>query len=159
MLALCYRYTGNKEDAEEIFQQSFYLIYKNIGQLKDPKAISGWIKRIFVNTSIHYLQDRRKNYMTKNIDEVINYDNHINDAISDLELGELRKLIQELPNGRREIFNMFVIEGYSHQEIAEKLNISIGTSKSQLFDARKMLIEALHRIATFEDNAIQKKIG
>ena len=140
MYSVCLRYAKNKESAQDIFQEGFYLIYKNIHQLRNPAALSGWVKSIFINSAIEYF---RKNKKVKFIEETnTSYQNGIdnwNDAISNLSLDEITQLIQELPTGCQTVFNMYVIDGYSHKEIAEALNISAGTSKSQLFDARKIL--------------------
>jgi len=141
MLSLCYRYARSKDDAEDIFQKGFYLVYKNIGQLKDPLALRGWVKRIFVNAALQHNQQKQTLYPLNDCEgeEMAG----VNDALSNLETAELTKLIQALPRRCREVFNMYVVEGYSHKEIAEAMNISVGTSKSQLHDARKTLQEAV----------------
>lgn len=155
MLSLCYRYATNKEDAEEIFQQSFYLIYKNIGQLKNPDALSGWIKQVFVNTALQFVNQKRKVYILESWHENEIALDEVNKAISSMELDQLTSLIQKLPNGCREVFNLYVIEGYTHKEIAVKMGISVGTSKSQLHDARKILMNAIVR----NERILAKKIS
>jgi len=140
MFSVCLRYTKNKEDAEDVFQQAFFLIYKNLFQLKDVEALSGWIKRIVVNEAIDFT--KRKYYLrvVEPMDASLNLlPDNAEDVLSQMSTDELTNLIQQLPTGCREVFNMYVIDGFSHKEISEKLNISIGTSKSQLFDARKIL--------------------
>ncbi|PIQ15440.1 MAG: RNA polymerase subunit sigma-70 [Flavobacteriales bacterium CG18_big_fil_WC_8_21_14_2_50_32_9] len=140
MFSICLRYTKNQEDAEDVFQQAFFLIYKNLFQLKDVEALSGWIKRIVVNEAIEFT--KRKYYLrvVEPMDASLNLlPDNAEGVLSQMSTDELTNLIQQLPTGCREVFNMYVIDGFSHKEISEKLNISIGTSKSQLFDARKIL--------------------
>ena len=140
MYSVCLRYVKNQTDAEDVFQQGFYLVYKNLHQLKNVEALSGWIKRIFVNVAIEH---NRKKYQLRIVESPELESNHkhvgINDAVDFLATEELTTIIQRLPTGCREVFNLYVIDGYSHKEIAEQMQISIGTSKSQLFDARKIL--------------------
>jgi len=134
------RYAKNKEDADDIFQQGFYLVYKNIGQIRDAKAMSGWIKRIFVNTALEsYNKKKRVSLVEDNQLDTNENLNSWNEAISNLGAEEITNLIQKLPNACRTVFNMYVIDNMSHKEIAKKLSISEGTSKSNLHDARKIL--------------------
>jgi len=140
MYGVCLRYAKNRDDADDIFQQGFYLVYKNIDQLKNNDALSGWIKRIFVNAAIEF--NRKINQMIVIEDnEMPLRDNliDINQALSNLAVDELTKLIQQLPNESRKVFNLYMIEGLSHKEIAEKLNVSESTSKSQLHYAKNIL--------------------
>ncbi len=140
MYSICLRYSRDKEDADDIFQQAFYLVYKNLEQLKNTNALSGWIKTIFVNTALKHISNTKLSRHS-DIDEIGG--DHItedwNHALSNLGTDELTNLIQQLPSGSRTVFNMYIIDGFSHKEISLKLNISIGTSKSQLHDARKWL--------------------
>lgn len=140
MFSVCLRYAQNKEEAEDIFQQGFYLVYKNINQLKNVDALSGWIKRIFVNVA---LENNRKIGFLKVIEDmdIVAHTSliEVNEALDHLATEELTALIQQLPTGCRKVFNLYVVEGFSHQEIAEEMKISIGTSKSQLHDARTLL--------------------
>jgi len=140
MYSISLRYGRSREDADDIFQQSFYLVYKNLGQLKDTKALSGWIKTIFINTAIDH--NRKTDYTLSNTEDRldgIERGYYSNDALSTMETEEIILLIQQLPTAYRKVFNMYVIDGFSHKEIAEKLSISEGTSKSNLYDARRIL--------------------
>ncbi len=134
------RYAKNRTDADDIFQQGFYLVYKNIGQLKDYRALSGWIKRIFVNAAIEF---NRRTYQMRVVSEeelVINESVvDVNQALSNLAVDELTKLIQQLPKESRKVFNLYMVEDLSHKEIAKKLKISLSTSKSQLHYAKNLL--------------------
>ena len=124
MFSVCLRYTQNREEAEDVFQQGFYLVYKNINQLKNVDALSGWIKRIFVNVALE--NNRKTSYLRVVEDINIISDKNltgVNDALDHLATEELTKLIQKLPAGCRKVFNLYVIEGFSHQEIAEKMEI------------------------------------
>ena len=143
MYSVCMRYANSKDDANDIFQQAFYLIYKNLNQVKNPKALSGWVKRIFVNTALEVIKKNARFSNLDNIESLVDSNENLNFAIQNIRIEELAGLIQQLPEGTRMVFNLYVIEGYSHKEIAKDLDISVGTSKSQLFDARKKLKEAL----------------
>ena len=140
MFSICLRYANNNRDAEDIFQEGFYKIYQNIGQVKNAEALSGWIRKIFVNVALEY---NRKGHSLRVVvdNDVIEKSNEttFNTAIDDLSFEELTTLIQSLPSGCKMVFNMYAVDGYSHQEIADELCISIGTSKSQLFAARQLL--------------------
>lgn len=140
MYTVCMRYARSKEDADDIFNQSFLNIYEKLYQLKNPKALAGWVKSACVNTSLEYA---RKNYKVQDITESINeekdWDTAMNQAVSKMALADLTRLIQQLPEQYKRVFNLYIVDGYSHKEIAEKLEISIGTSKSNLHDARKLL--------------------
>lgn len=139
MYSVCLRYVKNNTDADDVFQQGFMLVYKNIGQLKNVEALSGWIKRIFVNVAIEHNRKKNQLRVVENIETEPISTTDVNNAISQMAVNEITDLIQKLPTGCRSVFNLYVIDGFSHKEIADKLGISVGTSKSQLFDARKIL--------------------
>lgn len=142
MLSVCYRYANTSEDAKDIFQQAFTSVFEKIDQLRDPLSVSGWIKRIVVNTALAYYKNNQI-FAVDAIDDF--HENFVdsNDPLSQIKTDELLNLIQQLPNGCRKVFNMYAIEGYKHKEIAEELKISVGTSKSQLYDARMLLKAAI----------------
>ena len=146
MYSICMRYTQCPDRANDVFQESFYRIYKNIHQLKNVDALSGWIKSIFINTAIEYLKTKPI-HSEKVEHQASDLSLNWNEAISNLSIEEITKVIQELPVGCQTVFNMYVIDGYSHKEIAESMQISVGTSKSQLHDARTILKRKLaHRL-------------
>src|SRR5690554_1459286 len=140
MYSLSFRYARSKDDANDIFQQAFLHVYKNLNQLRNPNALSGWIKSIFINTALDYC---KKNYNSHviSIEDCANngVPNNLNKAVSNIEMGELRAIIQQLPEQYKNVFNLYVIDGFSHKEISVKLSLSIGTSKSHLFHARRLL--------------------
>ena len=140
MLGLCNRYARNSADAEDILQDAFIKIFDKIHQFKFEGSFEGWIRRIMVNTAL-------KKYTLRRYEkEISGYE--ISDrgeigqepaAYTHLNRKELLALINSLPDGYRMIFNLYVIEGYQHEEIAEMLGIQPGTSRSQLVKARLML--------------------
>lgn len=139
MYGICLRYTGNKADAEDVLQDGFVKIYLNISRFRNEGSFEGWMKRIMVNTALCFLRLKTKNQfitLEKEIPDIIEEDENIDYGIPP---GELMNMIQALPHGSRMIFNLYVMEEYSHREISEMLGISEGTSKSQLSRARKIL--------------------
>lgn len=149
MYSVCLRYANSKDQANDIFQEAFYLVYKNLKQVRNTDALSGWVKRIFVNTSLETLKKNAKYIGVVNLDDVNDASQNWNDAIQKINSEEIAKLIQKLPKGCRMVFNLYAIEGYSHKEISEQLSISVGTSKSQLHDARKTLKKAVINLEKF----------
>ncbi len=143
MYGVCLRYLKNQFDAEEALLNGFMKIYQHIGQYEAKGSFEGWVRRVMVNEALAFL--RKKEPLHLAID-----DSHIQVAgvgTADEELAEeeLVKLLQSLPAGYRAVFNLYAIEGYSHKEIAEMLDITEGTSKSQLSKARAMLQRRLNR--------------
>ena len=145
LMGICMRYANDRSEADDIFQDSFIKIFKNIDTLNNPSALESWIKRIVINTAINHVN--RKKYL----DDIAIYENQFeNNELSKIidAVGneELVKLIEELPYGYRLVFNLYVIDGYSHKEIAEMLDISENTSKTQLFKAKARLKESLKKM-------------
>ena len=148
MYAVCLRYCSNTEDAQDLLQDGFIKVFGNIKKYRGEGSFEGWMRRIFVNTSIEHF--RRKAKLTA-ISE--NQENNIEDrewsALETMAEKDIINIVQELSPGYRQVFNMYVIEGYSHKEIGEMMNISEGTSKSQLARARyllqKMITEGIDR--------------
>lgn len=136
----CLRYGKSKMEAEDIFQNGLVSIYKNLHQYDHNKSqFTTWSNRVMVNASLQFL--RKWNRIDKlAVDEEYGLDQPVQEDIFDiLSAKELTKMIQNLPDGYRVVFNMYVIEGYKHREIAEELKISVNTSKSQLFKAKQIL--------------------
>lgn len=150
LYGICLRFSGNRDEAADVLQDSLVKIYKNIHKLNttEEKVLVSWMKKITVNTALNFLRDNRKLKFALEIDETvmqINSDSNENDGLfSETELGievsDLLKFIQQLPVGYRTVFNMYAIDNLSHKEIAGQLEISVNTSKTQLFKARKMLM-------------------
>ncbi len=138
MMAVCLRYTHDKEESRDVLHEGFMKVYKNLGKYSKGTNLGAWIRRIMVNTAIdHY----RKNAKRPNLIE-INHAVHevdIQDVVSDMAADEILKMVQRLSPAYRTVFNLYVIEGYSHKEIGKMLGISEGTSKSNLAKARGKL--------------------
>ncbi len=137
MFGVCRRYIKSREDAEDVLVEGFFKVFKNIHQFKGNGSFEGWIRRIMVNESLMYL---RKAHNFKLTVEVSNIDIKSKVTVEDeLMAQDILNLLSKLPTGYRTVFNLFVLEGYKHREIAEMLGISINTSKSQLILAKKRL--------------------
>lgn len=138
--AICLRYAANADDAKDIFQEAFVKVYLQIKHYNKQGSFEGWVKRIFVNSAIDYCRKNKNIQFTAFTEKYDsnNEDDMVQDQI-DIPKEKLLELIKNLPDGYRLVFNMYAIEKYSHKQIAETLQIEEGTSKSQLFKARKML--------------------
>lgn len=139
MFALCIRYIGDRDAAEDVLQDGFVTLFAKLDTYTGEGSFEGWARKIFVNTALMSL---RKNDVLKESEDVDNaraVSSEAPSAVQNLGYKELCRLISELPAGFRTVFNMYVVEGYSHQEIAEALGISVNTSRSQLLRARGML--------------------
>ncbi|MFA6334822.1 MAG: sigma-70 family RNA polymerase sigma factor [Bacteroidales bacterium] len=143
MLTLCIRYVGEREKAKDILHDGFITVFEKIGSYNASGSFEGWLRRIFVNTALMSL---RKGDVLKYSEELTSVDREIVEdgaGIGQISSKELLKLISSMPAGFRTVFNMFAIEGYSHQEIAREMKISEGSSRSQLSRARDWLQERL----------------
>ena len=138
MYAVCLRYSGNAEDASDLLQEGFIKIFKNLVKYRGDGSFEGWIRRIFVNTSIEHFRRKVSLYNVTEAQENTIEDKEWN-VLDNLAEKDIIKMINELSPGYRAVFNMHVIEGYSHKEIAEVLGINEGTSKSQLARAKMVL--------------------
>lgn len=145
MFAVCLRYFPDRMEAEDILQEGFIKVFTHLGQYTGNGSFEGWIRRVVVNTALEKL--RKKNVFIPMTDHVEKQSGSTtNPAISNMGAKELMKLVTDLPQGYRVVFNLYAIEGYSHAEIAEKLGISEGTSKSQLARARATLQKMVKEI-------------
>ena len=141
-MAICYRYISDKNDAEDVFQDAFVKVFDKLNQLKKIESIEWWMRRIFINEALRYNKQNKLNLYKIDNSEIENISDNIeeiNESLENLSAEKISELIKELPVKARAVFNMYIIDKYSHAEIAEELGISVGTSKSQLHDARKML--------------------
>jgi RNA polymerase sigma factor (sigma-70 family) len=138
MYAVCLRYAGNAEEAEDILQEGFIKIFKKLDSFRSEGSFEGWVRRIFVNTAIEHF--RRKRYLLPVTEKEENtIEGKYTSVLDDLGAKDIMALVQELSPGYRTVFNMYVVEGYTHREIADILGISEGTSKSQLSRAKVIL--------------------
>ena len=142
MYMVCVRYTKSQQEAEDVLQDSFIKVFKNLKGYRGDSRLDYWIKRIVVNTALNSQRKKLYMYPMVDIDDVKNDYDH-SKTLSSFQMEELLNMIRELPTGCRTVFNLFAIEGYSHKEIAEMLEVSEGTSKSQFARARKLLKEKI----------------
>ncbi|MBA3986014.1 MAG: sigma-70 family RNA polymerase sigma factor, partial [Flavobacteriales bacterium] len=136
LFSICLKYSRNAVEAQDNLQDAFLTIFKSIGQYKHKGSFEGWMKRITVNT---VLQKYRKERVFEIVNEETIEDEEVEIEESTLSLDYLLQIIQELPDRYRLVFNLYVLDGYSHKEIAEMLEITTGTSKSNLARARMIL--------------------
>ncbi len=139
MMPICFRYSRNMEDAEDVLAEGFMRVFDKINTFKGIGSLEGWIRKVIVNVAIEKFKRSSKLYLHVNIDEV-NIKDHSNyNILGELNAKELIIQIQKLPPAYQMVFNLYVFEGLKHREIAERLAISEGTSKSNLSDARTWL--------------------
>jgi len=138
VMGVCLRYAADTSEAEDILQDTFIKLFKTIRQFRFEGSFEGWIRKIAIRTCLAALQKKRIRYTDVNSAEFAIDPNALH-AISAMSEKELIEMIRQLPDGYRIVFNLYVIEGYGHDEIAAMLNIDSGTSRSQLAKARKML--------------------
>jgi RNA polymerase sigma factor (sigma-70 family) len=144
MFGVCLRYASNNEEAEDILQEGFIKVFKKIGSYRSEGSFEGWIRRIFVNTAIEHF--RRKTHLQPITEkEESTVEGKYLSVLDTLAEKDIVQLVQQLSPGYRTVFNMYVIEGYSHKQIAEELGISEGTSKSQLSRAKQILQELVRK--------------
>ena len=138
MYAVCLRYAGNSEEAQDILQEGFIKVFKKMDSFRSEGSFEGWVRRIFVNTAIEHF--RRKRYLMPVTEKEENtIEGKYTSVLDDLAEKDILGLVRELSPGYRTVFNMYVVEGYTHKEIADMLGISEGTSKSQLSRAKVIL--------------------
>ncbi len=138
MLTVCTRYCANRADAEEVMLDGFMRVFEKIEQFREDGSFEGWIRRIMVTESLMFLRKAKQWRQEIPLDEItveLDYE-WADTAVNE---NDLLRLVNQLPDGYRTVFNLYAIEGYAHAEIAEMLGISEGTSKSQLSRARMML--------------------
>ena len=145
MLSICLRYIAQRDEAEDIMISAFTKIFQKIDQYKGDGSFEGWMRRIVVNDCLSQLRKSRNMYLESSI-EMLETEPDFHLLEDHLEVEDLMRLISDLPIGYRTVFNLYAIEGYSHKEVAEALNIQESTSKSQLSRARVLLQKELKRL-------------
>lgn len=138
LMAICLRYAESEKEAEDILHESFMKIFKNIERYKPGTSLKSWMNRIVVNTSIDHFRKRNKN-KTVELDKVYHLKSREPSALESISAAEIIEAMKQMSSIYRTIFNMFVVEGFSHKDIAKKLGISESTSRSNLVKARKKL--------------------
>lgn len=144
MYGVCLRYATNAEEAEDVLQEGFIKVFKKIASFRSEGSFEGWIRRIFVNTAIE--QYRKKTYLQPITEqEEGTIEGKYTSVLDTLAEKDIIKLVQQLSPGYRAVFNMYVVEGYTHKQIADQMGISEGTSKSQLSRAKQILQELVQK--------------
>ncbi len=144
MYAVCLRYAGNADEAQDVLQDGFIKIFKKMDSFRGEGSFEGWMRRVFVNTAIEHF--RRKRYLMPVTEKEENtLEGKYTSVLDDLGAKDILALVQELSPGYRTVFNMYVVEGYTHREIADMLGISEGTSKSQLSRAKVILQDMVRK--------------
>jgi RNA polymerase sigma factor (sigma-70 family) len=144
LYAVSLQYSGNDEEARDILQEGFIKIFANLGQYKNEGSFEGWMRRVIVNTALEKYRNKHNLYRVDDIDSIVELESEPdNDDYADLQAVDLLNLIRELPPKYRMVFTLYAIEGYSHKEVSSMMNISEGTSKSNLSRARFILQKKL----------------
>lgn len=155
LYAVCLQYSGNDDEAKDILQEGFMKIFENLHSYKFEGSFEGWMRRITVNTALEKFRSRNNLYKVEDIDQISDTESEPDvEEYDGLEASDLLDIIRELPPKYRMVFNLYAIEGYSHKEISKMVNISEGTSKSNLSRARLIL---QRRVGSY--TGIRKKVS
>ena len=144
MMAVCHRYMGNREDAEDVLQEGFITLFTKLESYQGSGSFEGWARKIFVNTALMHLRRTDALGMSDDITEARSLFSEEATPLQKMGYKELMRLIESLPPDARTVFNMYVIEGYSHKEIAQELGCTEATSRSKLQRARVQLQEMIN---------------
>lgn len=151
VMGVCRRYADTAEDAKDIFQEAFINIFKSLTKVRQIDSLDAWVRKVTANTAITYYYKQRKHQNHLSAETMVHYDDtNYDNLLSEMDKEDLLKLISLLPSGCRHVFNLYVVEGYNHKEIAEMMNITEGTSKSQLFRAKDMMKSKLKALGHVE---------
>ena len=145
MFPLCIRYLGDRDAAEDVLQEGFISLFSKLDSYSGEGSFEGWARKVFVNTALMTLRRNDVMKQTEDIEIARNVTGSETSALQDMSYKELLDVVAELPPGFRTVFNLFLVEGYSHKEISEILGISEATSRSQLQRARVMLQNKIKR--------------
>lgn len=139
MFGICLRFTRNQMEAEDILQEGFIKVFRYLKDYRSDGSLEGWIRKTIVNTAINFYKKKAKYMKDISLEQTEPINREEESAIDKMSAKELLEYIQQLPDGYRMVFNLSIIEGYTHKEIGKMLNISENTSKSQLSRARGVL--------------------
>jgi RNA polymerase sigma factor (sigma-70 family) len=148
MYAVCFRYAAEPNEAQDMLQEGFIRIYKNIDRFRHEGSFEGWVRRIFVNTALEIIRKKGNMYVVHDA-ENIKRESGDENSLQLLMKEDLMGMVQSLSAGYRTVFNLYAIEGFSHKEIGKMLNITEGTSKSQLARARQLLQKKVAQLTGF----------
>ena len=155
LYAVCLQYSGNDDEAKDILQEGFIKIFENLQSYKFEGSFEGWMRRIVVNTALEKYRSRNNLYKVEDIDQIAETEAEPDgEDYTGLEAADLLEIIRELPPKYRMVFNLYALEGFSHKEISKMVNISEGTSKSNLSRARLIL---QRRVGSY--TGIRKKVA
>ncbi len=143
MYGICIRFSINRADADDILQDGFIRVFRHLKGFRGEGSIEAWVRKTIVNTAINFYKKRRKHGIPVDLDYIKVNPNGKTYVIEKMAADEILAVISKLPEGYRTVFNLNVIEGYTHKEIGEMLEISENTSKSQLSRARAMIIKRI----------------
>jgi len=149
MLAVCMRYANDRDEAQDILQEGFIKMFNNVHKYRGDGNLEGWIRRIMVHTAISRYRKLKPMVLVEDMAEEGAMSSASQNA-NNLEVNDLMKLIQQLPQAYRSVFNMYAVEGYSHQEIGNKLGITELLSRTTLYRARNILKEKLSQLTSRE---------
>ena len=138
-MSVCLRYANDQHEAQDILQESFIKVFKYVHQFKFEGSFEGWMRKVFVSVATRHIKKIKLNFTNIDSIDTDNVNNIDPSIVSKIAEEEIHKLIRKLPEGYRTVFNLNVIEGYNHDEIAKLLGIQPATSRTQLLKARKML--------------------
>lgn len=146
MMGVCIRYSQDQEEAQDVLQMGFIKVFEKLHMYSSEGSLEGWIRKVIVNTALDNIRKNKKFNDNVELEKVdFQLENYSESGLDALSAKDLLKIIQQMPTGFRTVFNLYAIEGYSHKEIAEQLNISVSTSKSQYSRAKvylqKIIIE------------------
>lgn len=145
LFGVCMRYAKDRMEAEDFLQDGFIKIYKDLYQYKPTGALGAWMRRVMVNTALQHIRKRKMKFVDNELLQIADKYKTEDDILGQLRAKELVKMVQQLPSGYRAVFNLYVIEGYSHKEIAKELGITASTSKSQLSRAKAVLRKMIEK--------------
>jgi RNA polymerase sigma-70 factor (ECF subfamily) len=167
LLSVCFRYCGNRDDAEDILHDGFIKIIQKIQtfKIRSDGTLEAWMRRIMVNTALNFLRSRLKEKNFVDIDPILDRievhdaeESDPKDLYFQVDREKIMELICELPSGYRTVFNLYVFEQYGHREIAELLGCSENTSKSQLSKARALLRKKMNRLVNVKTSTTYEKV-
>lgn len=141
LMAIAMRYMKTRQEAEDVLQDAFIKAYKNLATFNQESSLKTWLTRIVINTALNALRKEHQNYSWSLSEAYDIKDDSL--PLDNFQYTQLIEFIQQLPGGCRTVFNLYALEGYTHREISEMLNISLGTSKSQYFRAKQLLQEII----------------
>lgn len=153
-MSICLRYADNRDEAAAVLNDGFMKIFTSIKQFDLTKPLKPWLRKVMVNTAINHYRQKQRELKPEEM-ESAQYESEAESIMSGISYQEIIGMLHKLPPAYRTVFNLYVIEGYKHEEIAEMLGITVGTSKSNLFKAKESLRKILNEF--FQTDYVEKK--